>query len=319
MAFARPVPPQMPKTMSKALFKHPLFWVRVAVKAAKNWLAHNAFQHAAALAFYTLFSMAPILIIAVAVTGFVYGEKAAQGEIVGQFGDIMGEESAGALETAIAQSSFDNTGYISTLMGIALLAIGATTVFGQLQQSLNQVWDVTVKPARSGIINLLKTRLLSLTVVLTIGFLLLVSLVLSTVISAVIRFADDRISIPPALLGGADLVISFLVISFLFGMIFKMLPDVKLRWSDVGRGAVTTAVLFIAGKFLISFYLSHTGTASTYGAAGSLVAVLLWVYYSSLILLYGAEFTRAYVELSGRKIEPKSIAARVQHRIIETS
>ena len=304
--------------MPKAILKRSLFWARVAMNAAKGWSTHNAFQHAAALAFYTLFSMAPILIIAVAVTGFVFGEKAAQGEIVSQFGDIMGEESAGALETAIAQSSFDNTGYISTIMGLVLLAVGATTVFGQLQLSLNQVWDVKVKPTRSGLLNLLKTRLLSLTLVLTIGFLLLVSLVLSTFVSAVIRFADDRISIPPALLGSADLVVSFLIITFLFAMIFKVLPDVKLQWSDVGRGAMTTAALFIAGKFLISFYLSHTGTASTYGAAGSLVAVLLWVYYSSLILIYGAEFTRAYVEASGRTVEPKQIATRVQQRLIDS-
>lgn len=302
--------------MKTAFQKRLRFWGGVALGAAKTWIAHNAFQHAAALAFYTLFSMAPILIIAVAVTGFIYGDQAAQGDIVGQFEDIMGAESAGALETAIAKSSLDNTGYFSTIMGVVLLAIGATTVFGQLQHSLNEIWCVAVKPTRSSLFILLKTRLLSLTLVLAIGFLLLVSLLLSTFVSAVIRFADERIAIPPALLGGADLVVSFVVITFLFGMIFKVLPDVRLHWRDVARGAVVTALLFIVGKFLISLYLSHTGTASTYGAAGSLVAVLMWVYYSSLILLFGAGFTRAYVEACNRTVVPKSTAVRIRQQIV---
>ncbi len=303
--------------MNINLIKRSRFWGRVALDAAKGWSTHNAFQHAAALAFYTLFSMAPILIITVAVTGIIFGERAAQGEIVEQLEDFMGEESAGALQTAIAQSSMDDTGYFSTAVGIALLIIGATTVFGQLQVSLNQVWNVTAKPTRSSIAEFVKTRLLSFALVLTIGFLLLVSLLLSTFVSAVIRFADNIIAIPPSLLGGADLLVSFVVITFLFGMIFIVLPDVRLTWADVARGAAVTALLFIIGKFLISFYLTHTGTASTYGAAGSLVAVLLWVYYSSLILLYGAEFTRAYIETCGRTAPPKKNAVKIRQQIVE--
>ncbi len=296
---------------------HARFWAKVAIEAAKGWSRHNAFQHAAALAFYTLFSMAPILILVVAAAGMFFGQEQARGEIVAELETMIGEEGAVAVETAIARSGLEDTGYFSTAVGVLLLLVGATTVFGQLQQSMNDVWNVTPKPTRSTFRELIKTRILSLTLVLTIGFLLLVSLVLSTAVSAIIRFADDRIPIPAGLLSGADLIVSLMVITLLFGMIFRILPDVQIGWRDAAKGSLVTAVLFIIGKSGISFYLSHTGTASAYGAAGSLVVVLLWVYYSSLILLYGAEFTRAYVEATGRIVLPKKTAVKVRQQILE--
>ncbi len=303
--------------MKKRLWTPARFWINIAADAARGWIRHNAFQHAAALAFYTLFSMAPILILVVAGAGMVFGHEEARGEIVAELESMIGEEGAVAVETAIAKSGLEGTGYFSTTVGIVLLLVGATTVFGQLQQSMNDVWNVTPKPTRSSIREFIKTRILSLTLVLTIGFLLLVSLVLSTAVSAIIRFADDLVAIPSAALGGADIAVSLMVITVLFAMIFRILPDVQIGWRDAIKGALVTAVLFIIGKSGISFYLSHTGTASAYGAAGSLVVVLLWVYYSSLILLYGAEFTRAYVEATGRIVHPKRTAVKVRQQIIE--
>jgi membrane protein len=173
------------------------------------------------------------------------------------------------------------------------------------------------KPSRSSILVFLKSRILSFALVLTIGFLLLVSLVFSTLLTALLRYARDLVPVPPWVLAGADILIALIVFTVLFGMIFKVLPDVKLRWKDVWKGALLTAVLFTVGRYLISLYLSHFGPASTYGAAGALVAVIFWVYYSALILLFGAEFIKVYVRSRGYPIIPKKTAARVTRQIVE--
>jgi len=295
----------------------PKDWFRLIKTAVEEWSYDQAFLHAAALGFYTLFSMAPILIIAVAVAGFFLGPEAARGELRDQLEEMVGAESAEMVETAIVESDPDRAGIFQTVIGFGILIVGATTVFHQLQRSLNQIWGVVAKPSRSGILIFIKARVLSLALVLTIGFLLLVSLVFSTVLTALILHAQEYIPVPTSVLTFADIVISLAVFTVLFGMIFKVLPDVHLRWRDVWKGALVTGVLFTIGQYVISFYLSHFGPASTYGAAGALVAVIFWVYYSGLILLFGAEFIKVYVRLRGYPVLPKSTAARIRIEIIE--
>lgn len=292
-------------------------WGKIILRAGAFWLGDNAFKHAAAVSFYTLFSLAPIVIIALTVAGFVFGEDAVQGELAEQLSGLIGEEGAVLVERAVAETRLEPGGWVSTMIGVALLLIGATTVFGQLQESLNQIWGVTAKPSRNSVVVLLMRRLWSLALVLTIGFLLLISLILTTMLTAVVGMAGHMIPVSPVVLRMADSLLALGVIAVLFALIFKVLPDVQLTWRDVWKGAFITSVLFGLGRFCISFYLGRSTLASTYGAAGSLVVVLLWVYYSCLILFFGVEFTRAYLHERGRPVRVKSKAVRVERRIIE--
>jgi membrane protein len=293
-------------------------WLGIFRSAGSLWLEKNAFMHAGSLAFYTLFSLAPVVIIAVAIAGIFLGEEAARGEIVGQLQEYIGDEGAGAVETALADSRFETAGVFPTIAGILALIVGATTQFAQMQSSLNSIWGVKAKPERSGILVLLVTRLLSLTIVLSIGFILLVSFLLSIAVSAAIRIGADWIPFSGAVLTGADFLLSLVIVTLLFAMIFKVLPDVELEWSNVWAGALLTAFLFLVGRYGISFYLTYTAPDSTYGAAGSLVILLLWVYYSSLILLYGVAFTKARRLAMGRPIIPRKLAVRVREEVVET-
>ncbi|CAG0952069.1 partial hypothetical protein, partial [Gammaproteobacteria bacterium] len=258
-------------------------WWAITRDAVRLWLACDAFTYAGALAFYTLFSLAPVVIIAVSVIGLVLGEQAAQGQIVAQLQDLMGREAAVAVEQAVARSRIQESGILPTLLGVSALLIGATTVFGQMQLSLNAIWGVAARPSRSSVFLFVKNRLLSLTVVLAIGFVLLVSL---------------------------------LAVALLFCAIFKVLPDVVLRWRDVVVGALVTASLFSIGRYAIAVYLTHTATASTYGAAGSVVLILLWVYYSSLILLFGAAFTKTQMLARGGAVVPSDTAVLVRRQLL---
>ena len=280
------------------------------------WLDSNAFGHAGSLAFYTLFSLAPVVIIAVTVIGLVFGEDAAQGEIVAQLEDLMGTEAALAVQRAVAHSRIQESGLLPSLLGVGALVVGATTVFAQMQFSLNTVWGVVARPGRSSVSIFLKNRLLSLTVVLTIGFVMLVSLLVGVVLRAVLHFTHRYVPEVAALLGGAEMLLSWLASALLFGAIFKVLPDVVLRWRDVVVGALVTAALFSIGRYGIAMYLTYTATASTYGAAGSVVLILLWVYYSSLILLFGAAFTRTHLEARGLAVVPRNSAVRVRHELV---
>lgn len=292
-------------------------WWQILFRAGQNWASDNAFKHAAAVSFYTLFSLAPIVIIAVAVAGAVFGDDAAHGRLSQNLAGVLGPEAAALIEKAVEDSRPETKGWLPTVIGMATLFMGATAVFAQLQDSLNAIWCVEAKPSRSGIIILLIRRLLSLALVLTVGFLLLVSLVLSTLVTAAIQFAEHRIDVPPLVLRGIDVVTNLAVITALFAMMFKVLPDVVLRWRDVWKGALFTAVLFSGGRFLISYYLGQSTVTSTYGAAGSLVAVLMWVYYSCLLVFFGAEFIRAYLEAAGRRPKLKSTAVRIRREFVE--
>lgn len=292
-------------------------WLGILATAAGYWSESRAFIYAAALAFFTVFSIAPVVIVVVAVIGFVLGEQAAQGELMEQLRDVIGAEAAGVIETAVINSQIDHSGIWPTVVGVVAIAVGATTVFAQMQQSLNAIWEVAPRPSKSSLWILIKARLLSLTIVLAIGFVLLVSLLLSVALQAVVTFASQWLPVPAWAMVNLELGISLLVISLLFAAIFRILPDVVLSWRDVILGGVITAILFTVGRWAIALYLANTATASTYGAAGSLVLLLLWVNYSSLILLYGAAVTRAYVEAQGKPIRPRNTAVRVHRTLIE--
>jgi membrane protein len=216
------------------------------------------------------------------------------------------------VEEAVRRSRLQEAGLWPTILGVGALIFGATTVFAQMQGALNKFWGVRAKPARSGILTFITVRLLSLGMVLIIGFLMLTSFVVSLGITGVVEYARDWIPIPPFAVVLIDLALSLAVMTVLFGMLFKVLPDVRIEWADVWRGAFITAVLFAIGKYLISLYLTHVAPASTYGAAGSLVLILLWVYYSSLILFFGTCLTIATILERGEEVRPKKTAVRTR-------
>ncbi|WIX34627.1 YihY/virulence factor BrkB family protein [Salinicola sp. JS01] len=292
------------------------YWFNVIRDSIKLWLDRNAFSYAGSLAFYTLFSLAPTVIIAVTVVGLWLGEDAARGEIVARLQDTLGPAAAKAIEDAVAQSSIQASGILPTVAGFVTLLIGATTVFGQMQFSLNTIWGVAPNPDRNSLWLFAKKRLLSLAVVLAIGFVLLVSLVLGVIVQATFSYAGGWVPGSVMLLELAQFALSLAVVTLFFAAIFKVLPDVVLSYRDVFLGALVTAVLFMLGRNAIAAYLAHTATASTYGAAGSVVLVLLWVYYSSLILLYGAAFTRTHVVSKGRRVIPRNTAVLVRHEVL---
>jgi membrane protein len=280
--------------------------------AAQRWIDRDAFEHAGALGFSTLFSLAPLVIIVVAVVGIVFGADAASGQISVAIADLVGAEAAKAVEEAVKRSRLEEAGVVPTILGIGALIFGATTVFAQMQGALNHFWGVKSKPARSGLLTFVTVRLLSLGMVLIIGFLMLTSFVLSLGITGVVEHAQEWVPIPGFAVMLIDLALSLAVTTMLFGMLFKVLPDVRIEWRDVWRGAFTTAVLFAIGKYGISLYLTHVAPASTYGAAGSLVLILLWVYYSSLILFFGTCLTIATILERGDEVRPKKTAVRTR-------
>ena len=293
-------------------------WTEIFLSAVKSWNADNVFKHAAAVSFYTLFSLAPITIIAITVAGMFFGKETATKELEKQVTALVGPASAEMVQAAAKASETEGTSVMSTVIGVALLLFGATTVFGQLQESLNAIWSVRTKPSKSGWALLLIQRLVSLAMVLTIAFLLLVSLVMTTALTTVVGHMGHTVGGSPLFLQVADIVISTIIITVLFALLFKVLPDVRIRWRDVWMGAAITAVLFTGGRYLIALYLGHSTVASIYGAAGSLVALLIWVYYSCAILFFGVEFTRAYRAIHHLKVEPKKTAVVVREDVAES-
>jgi len=267
-----------------------------------QWIDVNPFQMGAALAYYTLFSIAPLLLIAIAVAGSVFGREASQDQIIGAIQDLVGFQSAHAIQAIIESAGRrPDSGFFATAAGMILLLLGAAGVVGQLQDSLNTIWRVVPITGR-GIIGFLQDRLVSYSMVLSVGFLLLVSLVLSALLSAVSRILGGFLPIEAATAHILDIVISFAFITLLFAVIYKFVPNVRIAWGDVWIGAATAALLFSLGKFLIGFYLGHSTITSIYGAAGSLVTLLLWVYYSSLMFFFGAELTQVYATRYGSKV-----------------
>ncbi|MEZ5466717.1 MAG: YihY/virulence factor BrkB family protein [Lysobacterales bacterium] len=291
-----------------------LSWYRLFHAAVNYWLAAQSFVYAAALAFFTVFSIAPVVIVAVAVVGVVLGPEAASGQIMAELQDAIGVRAAEFVQAAVLSARVDTKGTWATVLGFSLILVGATTVFTQMQNALNAIWDVAPKPDRSGILRLLLSRLLSLTILLAIGFVLLVSLLLSVVVRAVIVFAQDWLPLNELVLLWADFGVSLLIVTLLFAAIFRVLPEVVLSFRDVLLGAFITALLFTLGRALISAYLARSAAESAYGAAGSLVMLLIWVNYSSWILLFGAAFVRAHLKHRGKPVVPRATAVRV-HRV----
>lgn len=283
---------------------------------AKSWSEDKSPRLAAALAYYTVFSIAPLVLIAIGIAGFVFGRGAASGAVTHQLENLLGSQAAGAVEGMTAGAGKPSHGLIAAVVGVVTLLFGAAGVFGQLKDALNTVWGVQPKPGQ-GVWGFIKDRFLSVTMVLGVGFLLLVSLLLSAAAAALTgplaRLAPGVGWLGPLL----DLVLSLVLVTVLFALIFKVLPDAEIEWRDVWIGAFMTAVLFAIGKFLIGLYLGRSSVASGYGAMGSLVVLLLWVYYSAQILLFGAEFTKVYAQKFGSRIVPEPDAVAVTREMKE--
>ncbi len=272
-----------------------------------EWSEDKASRLAASLAYYTAFSVAPLLLISIAIAGLVFGDEAARGQVFAQLRGLLGDEGAAALETAVQNSGQQGAGTVATIIGLATLIWSASNVFGQLQEALNTIWEVQPNP-NAGIMATIKRRFLSMTMVLGIGFLLLVSLMLSSALGLVGNFFNDLLPGGAWLWQIVNFAISFGVVMLLFAAIYKVLPDVTIAWGDVWIGAAFTALLFTVGKLLIGLYLGHASVGSTFGAAGSLLVFLVWVYYSAQILFFGAEFTQVYARIYGSHIEPSEDA-----------
>jgi membrane protein len=272
-------------------------------QVVSEWIDQDVPRMGAALAFYTFFAISPLFVIVLAIAGFWFGEQAARRELFSQFSSLVGSEGAEAVQALVSAAQKTKTGAWATVIAGITLFVGATGVFVQLQDALNAIWSVRREPGR-GLRNFIKDRLLSFALIVGIGFLLLVSLVLSAGLSALDKFMVVLVPAHETVWQGINFVVSFGVITLLFAVIFKVLPDVKIAWRDVWIGATITALLFNVGKHLFGLYLGRSGVASVFGAAGSLVIVLLWVYYSAQILFFGAKFTKVYSNRYGSHLEP---------------
>jgi membrane protein len=265
----------------------------VLIESLRSWVDHRADSKGAALAFYTLFSMTPILVLAIVIAGYFFGAEAAQGEIVAEVQGLVGPNGAQAIQALLAAARDPASGLMATLAASVLLLLGATSVFVELKGSLDELWGIN-KSHQSIFRVLLRTRLHAFGLVLVLAFLLLVSLVLSAALAMLEHYADGVWAGSFKILAAATSLFSFCVIAGLFAVIYKTLPDAPLSWRDVWIGAIFTAGLFSLGKYVIGLYLGNSGVASSFGAAGSVIALLLWVYYSAVIFFLGAEFTRQY-------------------------
>lgn len=279
-------------------------------ETAKAWSEDDAMRLSAALAYYSVFSIAPILIIAISIAGAVFGEEAARGAIESQLAGAIGRDAAMAVEGMIEGARESGKNGIMAVLGSAILVFSASGLFSQLKDAMNAIWEI--EPAKgAGVMAFIRGRAMSISMVLVIGFLLLVSLVLSASVAATTGYLERLFPVPGFVWQLGSFVITMLVVTLLFAMIFKILPDAEIGWRDVWAGAILTAALFSIGKLLLGLYLGRDEAASTYGAAGALVLLLSWVYYSANILLFGAEFTQVSARLSGRQIEPAKGASRV--------
>lgn len=273
----------------------------------------------ASLSYYTIFSLGPLLLLLISLVGFFLGEEAIKGQLFAEINGLVGNKAALQIQEIIQNLELSGKTTSAAIIGIITLVVGATTVFAEIQDSINMIWRVKAKPKR-GWLKLLKDRLLSSSLIIGLGFLLIVSLVVNGALQAlndilIQHFPDVTVVVFKVL----NFVISFLVIMTLFGVIFKVLPDVKIHWKDVRAGAFFTAILFMLGRFLIGLYIEQTGTESTYGAAGSVIVILVWVYYTAAIMYLGAEFTRVYADHVGLRIEPADYAVYVESIERETA
>lgn len=283
-----------------------IIW-RLLKETWQEWQEDNASRLAASLAYYTIFSLSPLLIIAISIAGAIFGEEAARGEIVGQIKGLVGTNGAEVIETAIQNANQPDISNIASTISIVVLLFGASGVFAELQEALNLIWEVKAKP-QQGLWGFIRKRILSFSVVLGIGFLLLVSLIISAILAALNNYLSGLVPGLDVIWQIVNFIVSFAVTTVLFALMYRFLPDVKIRWNDVWIGAIITSLLFSIGRFILGAYLGGGSFGSTYGAAGSLVIILAWVYYSTQILFFGAEFTQVYAKRYGSRIIPNKHA-----------
>ena len=270
-------------------------------KTLVAWNNDYAQSMGAALAFYTMFSIAPLLLIVLSIIGFIFGQEAARGEIAAQLQNLMGEQGALAVQSLLQSVNKPADGIFATIVGVVLLLIGATSVFGELQSALDRIWQAPDRIKVSGLFALIKSRLLSFGMILGIGFLLMVSLLLSAALSAIGKWWSPIFNDWTLMASIVNLMVSFALTTIMFAMIYKLMPRVKIEWNEVWLGAFITAILFAIGKYLIGLYVGRSAVTSGFGAAGSMVVLLLWVYYSAQIFLLGAEFTWIYSNTYGSR------------------
>jgi membrane protein len=295
-------PPHVPDRGGGSLSQRLRSVVDLFKQVGSEWSNDNASRLAAALALYTLLSIAPLLVIAVAVAGMAYGADAARGQISQEMSTLVGPQAGEAIQGLVAKADTPSTGIWSSIAGIVVLLFGASGVFGELQTALNTIWEVKPKPGR-GLRGLLRDRFLSFAMVMGVAFLLLVSLVLSATLMAVTQRFSHLVDWP-WLWQAFNIIVGLGVATVLFGLTFKVVPDVKVAWRDVWVGGLVTALAFSLGRIALSWYVGRAATVSPFGAAGSLVALIIWVYYSAQILFFGAEFTQVYAVRRGARIEP---------------
>jgi len=291
---------------------------KVIIQSFKNFAEDKIPKYSASLAYTTVFSFGPLLIVIIFLCSIFFGQEATQGRIYAQMQQFVGHDAAEQLQTIIKNASLSGKGTTAAVIGIVTLLFGATAVFAEIQDSINTIWGLKAKP-KKGLWKIIRNRFLSFSVVVSLGFLLLVSLAISTIIEGLsdklkASFPDAAVIVFYIL----DLVISFIVITALFSVIFKVLPDAKTKWKDILPGALASGILFMIGKFAISFYIGKSHVGTTYGAAGSLVVLLLWVYYSSMILYLGAEFAKAWISHNGFSIRPNDYAVALKKVEVET-
>ncbi|MEP6926361.1 MAG: YihY/virulence factor BrkB family protein [Ginsengibacter sp.] len=274
----------------------------------KEFSADNILKYSASLAYYTVFSIAPLLVIITTLSGIFFGKEAVKGEVYTQLSGLVGTTAAIQIQDIIKNIHLTGNNFFASIISIIVLLIGATTIFGEVQDSLNKIWGLRVKTKKTWW-KLILTRLLSFSLILSICFIMIVSLILNVIVSSFGNFLSRYIhNFNVYFVEATDAVLSFLISSFLFSLMFKILPDAKIRWKDVLFGGFITAVFFTLGKLAIGFYLGKSNLTTLYGAAGSIVIIMVWVYYSSIILYLGAEFTKVHANLYGRKIEPNEYA-----------
>jgi len=302
------------KFLSKAYFKQ--LW-KVLLASFTGFSKDNGLKLSASLAYYTVFSIAPLLIIVISVAGLVFGQDAATERLYPEIVRYVGKTPAAQIQDALKHLALSGKSGIAVVIGVVTLLLGASSIFIEIQDSLNIIWRVKAKP-KSGWMQLLRNRFISFSLIISLGFLLLASLLINLIMDALsTRIEHFLPAITGLLLKGVNLGITLIVITTLFGIIFKFLPDVKIKWRDVRSGAVFTAILFMIGQYLISLYIQYTAQGSAYGAAGSIIVILVWIYYTSAILYIGAEFTQVYAEASGSHIEPADYAVHVQQTEVE--
>lgn len=302
------------KLLSKEYFKQ--LW-KVLMATFTGFSNDNCLKFSASLAYYTVFSLAPLLILIISLAGLFFGPDAATNRLYPQIEHYVGSAAALQIQDALKNLQLSGKTGTAVVIGIITLLIGASSIFVEMQDSLNTIWRVKAKPKR-GWVKLVQNRFLSFSLIISLGFLLLASLAVNLLIKAL----SDRIthflpSVTTLIIEGINLFITLVVISALFGIIFKFLPDVKIKWKDVRTGAIFTALLFMLGQYLISLYITYTAQGSAYGAAGSLIVILVWIYYTSAILYIGAEFTQVYAEAIGSRIEPAEYAVHIKLTEVE--